>query len=570
MSFKSFSKISFLLFAYFSSWQMAHAATPNQQAIGIINPGQVQNNLLENSQPPPRKLAPSITEEPAPTATIPQGEKIKLELTGVLIEGNTIFSTAELEAIFNPFLHKTISLADLQRLVDAVTKKYRDAGYILSQAILPPQRIKKNGPVKIEVIEGFISHVLIQGNPGLARVLLEKYSKPVLQSRPLKMSILERQLLLANDLPGLNVKAVITPSRTIPGSADLTLLATRKLLSSYLVYDNFGSRYLGPHQTSFGVTGNSLFTPGDSNALHFSTTSRTGELQFAEFVRTQPLGWKETTLLIGSNYTQTNPKFTLTSSDIIGRSFSVFSNLTYPYLRSRNQNLSFTGLMNYQNVTSTILGGPFYQDRLRSLGLSGSYDKIDHLSGFNTLRLSLEHGFNILGAAQHFYLSRPNGRSAFTRSNLSASRLQTLTQRFALYLGIDGQYAFNPLLVSEQFSFGGANWGRGYDPSEIVGDRGLAAKLEFRVQTTPSLRWLQNVQYYVFYDAGKIWNLDAINLPGEQSATSTGLGARLTFVPQITGEFFVAKPLTRKVTTLTLMNVNPNQARGFFQLVARL
>lgn len=569
MSFKSFGKAVLVLFAFFTSWQIAHAITPVEQAIGIVNPGQVQNNLERTSIPAPRKLAPSIKEAPPPSAPIPEGEKIHLKLSKVVFQGNTIYETGELQKIFKPFINKTISLANLQQLVDQVTKKYRDTGYILSQAILPPQKIK-NGVVKIVIIEGFISRILIQGNPGLARIYLEKYGQAILESKPLQMSVLERQMLLANDLPGLNVKAVITPSRNIPGAADLTLFASRKLVSAYLVYDNYGSRYLGPQETSFGVTGNSLFTAGDSNALHFSTTARTREVQFSEFIHTQPLGSKGLTWLLGTNYTQTRPEFTLTSSDIVGRSYSAFTNLTYPYLRSRTQNLSFIGAANYQNVTSTILGGPFYQDRIRSLSLSGAYDKTDHWQGYNTLSLSLERGFEVFGADMHFYQSRPKGRAAFTRSDLSASRLQTLTQRLSLYLGMQGQYAFNPLLVSEQFAFGGAYYGRGYDPSEIVGDRGLAGKVEFRIQTLPDFKWLQSVQYYAFYDAGKIWNLDSINLPGEQSAVSTGVGARLILVPQVQAEFFIAKPLTRKVSTLVQMHANPNQARGFFQLIARI
>ena len=109
-----------------------------------------------------------------------------------------------------------------------------------------------------------------------------------MQSRPLKDSDLEHYLLLADDLPGITVKAVITPSPTIPDSADLTLVVERKIVNAYLAYDNYGTRYLGPQEISYGAAFNSILLPGDSNAFHFTTTSQRKEVQFAEFVHGCP------------------------------------------------------------------------------------------------------------------------------------------------------------------------------------------------------------------------------------------------------------------------------------------
>ena len=42
--------------------------------------------------------------------------------------------------------------------------------------------------------------------------------------------------------------------------------------------------------------------------------------------------------------------------------------------------------------------------------------------------------------------------------------------------------------------------------------------------------FLNAVQWYLFYDAGIVWNRDGVNLFPKQSATSIGLGSRLTII----------------------------------------
>lgn len=535
------------------------------QLPSFFDAGRISRELRATEIPTPTKVTPLITDTATTHQPVTGGSQLSFKLTHVIITGNTVFSTRSLECFFASAINKTISLAELQNRVKDISEKYRAAGYILSRAILPPQEIK-NGIVRVKVLEGFISKVTVEGKPGLARCVVADYGRVVLRSRPLQIKVLERQVLLANDIPGISVQAVITPSKTIPASADLTLIANRKIFNGYVTYDDFSTRFLGPLETSWGGSVNSVFLPGDNNALHFATSSQTKELQFAEFVHTQAVGNQGSSFILGSNYTETRPGFSLEPLEIIGRSFSVYSSLTYPIIRSRTQNLFIRGSGNYQNVTSTILSVPFYQDRFRSLGIGGFYSTDDCLKGFNTLDFNVSHGFDILGANKHFFQSRPKGQSQYTKLIFNASRTQPFATRFSLYTALQSQYSFEPLLATEQFGYGGPLYGRGYGPSEIVGDRGLGGKVELRVDTAPELCLLKAVQYYVFYDAGIIWNIDKHNLPPEQSATSTGLGARFNFLPQLTGDLYIAKPLSRKAITLTPFGQNFYQARGFFQI----
>jgi hemolysin activation/secretion protein len=541
------------------------AVEEEQQAVNYVDAGRVEQQVRSNAPPQTKSsVKTEVSQAPEPKT---KEAKIHFKLTKVTFIGNTVFSQRELQKIFDPSLGKDISLETLQKLVRDVSVKYRTAGYILSRAILPPQVIK-GGAVKVQVVEGFISQVTLKGKTASVKPLLEAYGKHIMQQRPLNVSTLERYALLANDLPGVAVKMVINPSKDVQGGADLTFVTTETPINAYATYDDYGTRYIGPLEASLGTSFNSIFVPGDSNSIRFAATTRPHELQYVDVSHIQPWGSNGTHWLLDTNYSETKPGFVLTPSDIVGRNYVFMGDLSYPWIRSRNSNISFHTGFNYQNVVSTLGGLPFYDDRIRSLTIGATYDKMDSYRGINTASLDIVHGFDILGAADHVNQSRIRGHSQYYREVFGLSRLQAINPRFSVFVAIKGQYTWQALLATEQFGIGGPDFGRGYDPSEIVGDKGVAGKIELRMDTAPDYAFLHSVQYYAFYDAGIIWNIDQIDLPPNQSLTSTGVGARFSFIPQLSGNFFIAKPLSRQVSVFEVLHQNTTQMRTFFQIAA--
>ena len=365
------------------AWISVYADISRQEIPSIqnaVDPGLITKRLqgpvdnFPTATTVPRK--PALSE----TKTNPVEEKIKFKLVHVTFKGNTAFKTYELEAIFKPFYNKTISLAVFKDLVNQISKKYRSAGYILSRAILPPQTIKQ-GEVQIQIIEGRISVVTVSGNPGWVDRVIKKYSQPIIKSHPLQIQTLERSLLLMNDLPGASVKAVITPSDTVPAAADLDLVTQQKKIGAYLSYDNYGTRYIGPQEIGLGVVLNSVTLPGASDTVRLMTVAQTSEMEYIEYTHTNPLGSNGAKLTIGGNYANTQPEFVLSGFDVVGRSKLVYADISYPVLRSRAGNFYIHSTANYQNVSSTILGFPFYADFIRSLVIGGEYNAIDHWRG---------------------------------------------------------------------------------------------------------------------------------------------------------------------------------------------
>jgi hemolysin activation/secretion protein len=548
-------------------WSSAHAETIRAGVTTAVDPGLVQQYIKKSVPPLDTNLTPAakLIEPTAPPETAES--KIKFKLTKIILKGNTVFSTDELETIFKPSINTMISIADLQALVNKVTEKYRAAGYILSRAILPPQTIT-NGVVQVQVIEGYISKVAISGNPGWVEKVLQKYNEKILTSRPLRIRVLEKSLLLMNDVPGVSAKAVLTPSKSISGSADLNVVTEFKRAAGYLSYDNLGSRYLGPQEIGAGVAVNSITWPGSSDGLRMLTVPYTNQMRYFEYNHTNPIGSEGTKFTFDTNYTRTKPGFLLDDFDVIGTSSITYFDLATPWIRSRNENLYIHSTFNYMNISSTILGQPFYSDLIRSLVFGGEYTSLDRFRGANDVRIDFEKGLEILGAVKHVNQSRPMGEPNFFKGTLFLSRLQALPAQFSLFAAALGQYAFNPLLATEQYAYGGFPWGRGYPPSEIVGDDGLGMKVELRRDFAIDKPWLSSIQGYLFYDAGIIWNRDGIDLPPKQSATSTGFGVQLGFMSHLTGNLYYAKPLTHSIIAQVAMQKDPLKPGIFFQLVA--
>ena len=94
--------------------------------------------------------------------------------------------------------------------------------------------------------------------------------------------------------------------------------------------------------------------------------------------------------------------------------------------------------------------------------------------------------------------SRFNGRVDFTKAELTLSRLQPLFAGLSLLAAAYGQYALTPLLNSELCGYGGRLFGRGFDPSQYVGDTCIDLLAELRFDIPRELPSLTQAQFYGF------------------------------------------------------------------------
>jgi len=569
---------SLILFSVIASFSLiAQAATISPTLLpSTVQPGNVGQtfNPQPLEAPPPSQALPQQPHAPGGGAAGGQAAGIKFKLTHVVIEGNTVFTYTDLYPLFAKKVNTVITVSDLFKIVEDVTNFYRNHGYILSRAILPPQHVE-NGTVVIRVIEGFIKNISVIGNPRGAKDLVQAYGQNIANDRPIRVQTMEYYLLLANEVPGTTARAVLAPSKTTVGASDLNLATYNKIITGYFSYDNYGTRYVGPQEDTGSFSVNSIFRSGDTTQVTYGTTPKGRELRYFDMNMNTPIGGDGLRWTFGGNDSRTRPLFVLQPLDINGDAKTFYTSIQYPVIRTQAASLTVSGSFNYfdSQVLTTDADQLLYRDHLRPIQVGFSSTLIDHYGGNNLLSFNFKKGLNFLGATQNTSLfaqtSRPGGRGDFTKMTFNASRLQQLFWRFSFFAVTQGQYAFNPLLTSEQFGFGGSQLGRGYDSAEILGDRGLAGSGELRMDFFPGKILLQTLEMYYYYDAGVIWSIKFNSgVKMKQSATSTGFGARFSLLKYLFGNLMFTQPLTKQVAGLQLIG-NGRRPRIFFSLTAQ-
>jgi hemolysin activation/secretion protein len=509
-----------------------------------IDPGLIQERVVPPPAPPRPLNLPEL--KGGPDETLPEAARsVKVTLKQVHIEGATVLPVEQLQKLATPYVGREITGAEIFELARALTAMYRNAGYILSQVIVPPQSLS-SGTLTLRVIEGYVANVRVEGDPGVAATLAEIGEK-IKASRPLKAGDLERYLLIANNLPGVQLRSVLAPSQTV-GAADLTLIAAVKKTEGFASLDNFGSKYLGPGQLSAGIAGNQLF--GDDQLSFLGVGASDSEMLFGQLSYSRVLNSEGLRLGAIASQTNTKPGDILEPFDITGRAESATLVAAYPFLRTRNESLFGRALFDYRNVTSNVLDTRVMEDNIRALRLGATWIALDRLDGSNTLDIEWSKGLGGTQAGDPLE-SRAGADGNFSKTTFDYERFQPIGASYGLTLGAGGQWTEDLMFTSEQFALGGRRFGRAYDPAELVGDRALAFRMEADYYGAGDARTLRSYQVYGFYDVGKVWDVKdpATGTAYSQSLASAGFGTRLIFDRNVSAVLEAGFPLTKPVAS---------------------
>lgn len=519
--------------------------------------GRVEKNLQQDL-PDFKRSAPIDVKGNAPFEAPAGSQKITFILKDVVLEDASVYPTSEIKYLYDKKIGTKISLADVYSIAANLTAKYRADGYILTQVVVPPQTIG-DGTVRLRVVEGRLNDIRVDGTGALGSNadIINQYVAQLKSKGVLKNANLEKTLLLINDLPGVTARSVLSPSKSVVGASDLTILVERKKIDGSVQVDNFGSRYLGMWEILGGFNLNSIFGQNERITAQMAyAPSNQGvepELLYGSLSAALPVGAYGTTLEANIGKSYTNPGAGLEDFDVLGKSYSNGIKVNQPFIRTRELNLSSSLGLDRRSTETKSNVDTFKNDDITSLRLGGHVDYVDTLfsAAITNANIELSRGLSILGASKKgdSDLSRIAGNPEYTKITADVSRLERLTNDFSLMVATKGQLSSSALLSAEEFGIGGANGiGRGYDPSELVGEDGIAGSVELRWASPYKVSWLDNYSVYGFYDIGKVWNDDATtSSQKEQSLASTGLGMRANINSATRAGFMVALPLTREV-----------------------
>jgi hemolysin activation/secretion protein len=489
-------------------------------------------------------FAPSTTEGKLPQAAIP--------VRSVSIIGATAFPPGALNAATRGLAGQTVPLTQVEAARRALVSLYRSHGFVLTTVSLD---IDAQGNVRYIVTEGRIVAVKLSQNIGPVGSLVLRFLSHLTEERPASESQLEHWLLLAQQVPGVSVHAVLQADADDPGALTLVAEVTKQDVSAYATADNRGFDETGPAEGLGVVDLNSETSLGDQTELSLFHTSA-GTDNFGQASTSAFIGNSGLRLKLYGGAGRANPGGVLREIHY-NSAITVFgAQLSYPLILRRNQSLTVNGRFDGIENVINANGSRNSFDSLRVARIAAQYAVQDLLLGddrdaLNIVNVQLSQGLPILGASPD---GRPAGvagrageHSDFWKVNGSIGRTQTLFQPFndatvALRVEAGGQYSGVVLPSEEEFYLGGSRFTRGFYSGEVVGDNGAYATAELQLNTGYDFSVLSKdidlgVQYYAFYDWGETWSNLRTDLNYRLRSTGAGVRIGLTRYLEVDGEF---------------------------------
>lgn len=432
---------------------------------------------------------------------------------------------------------------------DQANAALRRDGWVASVQI-PPQEIT-GGELKLHVVTARITGVRVRGDAGPYEGILRSRIADLQALDPLNEREAERILLLAGDIPGLDVQLALRPAESGQQgevTGDLTIVFQRGAVLANV--QNYNSRLLG-RETGYlraelyGLTG-----AGDITYVGGSTTFN-DEQTIAQIGHIATLDGDGTTLGARFSYAWSRPD--LDALDFRTDTLIAGVDLARPLFRSVTSNGTAALGFDYINQTSDSGGIRQIEDRLRVIygALAADYRDLN-FDGSTRIkaaaRIELRKGLGIFDASDGGSLTAGvlQSRNGDARAFVARADVELYTQLtpFLSYsLRLLGQYSDDPLVNYEAFSLGNLTVGRGYDPGSNSGDRAVGIRNEV-IATYPVTERV-GAQAFGFYDVVLLDNVDPQSTETNRRLRSIGGGVRMTLASLALLEVTYAHPLDR-------------------------
>jgi hemolysin activation/secretion protein len=510
----------------------------------------------------PTVISPYEPEQPANAGSI------EFVLSTVELDGAETVSASALSPLYAEKIGRKIKLAEVFEIARAITRHYAEAGYPLSLAYVPAQEIDR-GAVRIRIIEGFVGEIDVAGAPKRAERRLRALGEKIMADRPLRQRTLERYLLLANETPGLAVTGVLSRGASPDRGVKMTLAVKEKRVSGAVNVNNRASRAVGREQVVGRGAISSLLTGVDQLSLSTVQSLKADELSVYGGRYSTVLTNEGLSLNIAATRSEAAPGVPFLR--VLGfetQGWTAGAGLSFPLVLTREVKAGVSAMVNWKEFRSAFGVTPNTLDRLWTTDFDVAVSIKDRWEGVNAIGVSLSKGWDIFDAtdAGSPLASRAGAGAEFIAVGAELSRIQRLAEWSDMTIAVKAQTASQPLLSSEQCGFGGAGFGRGYDPFEIAGDRCVVAMVELRASPAFLERGRLKAVPFVSFDAGAAQQKGPLSVGEDRNATlySLAAGARLSLTKYLAAGAEIGVPLKGVVA-----QEGDDDPRFFFSLEAK-
>ncbi|WP_229956169.1 ShlB/FhaC/HecB family hemolysin secretion/activation protein [Parasphingorhabdus litoris] len=553
-----------ILAAHSNVWAQSSIAAPTRE--------EIQRGLLgeaEKGQAQPLTVEGGIERSACPLAS-PEFADVKFTLQSVDFSGLGVVDASILRSAYTGYVDQEVSVAVVCEIRDRAATILRGAGYLAAVQV-PPQTIE-GGNVKFDVLLARMTSVQVRGDAGSSEKLLQQYIDRLTSEPVFNIDVAERYLLLARDIPGLDVRLSLRPVTSSADGRPGDVIGEFNVVRTPVYVDaniqNFGSKQVGRFGGLVRARFNGITGLGDETTVSAYSTADFSEQQVLQASHEFRVGGEG--LRFGGNFTYawTDPdlpnNFDIESETLVAGVYA-----TYPFIRKQTRNLFGTIGFEYIDQKTEILGTRTNEDDLSIAYARLDFSEIEAGSisgrgGYSAFEpkwamagsLELRQGLGILGASegcgpafvrcigQTVIPTRADGDPTAFVVRGEAKLDYRPTPLLAFTLKPRFQYSPDALFSYEEISGGNYTTGRGYDPGTIIGDSGYGLQTEVSygslIPESPNgTAW----QPYVYFDAMAVWNK---NFPGDpQKIYSAGGGIRATIGRQASLDVMAVVPLKR-------------------------
>ena len=473
-----------------------------------------------------------------------------LFVNDVVVEGSSVFSKAELDALTAPYEQRTVSFEDLQELRHDLSRRYVERGYVSSGVVIPDQSVT-NGVVVLRAVEGTLTDVVIEGNRRWRDGALTRRVE-LNMTGPLNVGDLQAGLSRLQRDPSIaRLNAELLPGAA-PGESYLRLgVAERRPFELAVLAGNDRSAAVGEDHATVGFTYRGLIGNGDSLAARVGTTEGAADNMLAYRV---PLTARGTALEVSlSDQDADIVEEPFTAVDIKSHIETWAVTAERPFVESAEGGITGFVSLEHRRSESTLLGLPF----------SFSAGDVDGKARGSSVAIGVE--WSQRGAAQAWATRAlvQAGIDAFdpTRNETAPDSDFTLLLAQAEYARRIGwrhgqllargvlQVADEPLLAMYKLPVGGRHSVRGYRESQLVRDHGLAASVEYRfaafVDDTGQRRGKLDLAVFADYGVSKDED-ESLFTSGREDLASVGIGLIWDPLPGLHAEIYRGRELKER------------------------
>lgn len=445
-------------------------------------------DAVQETRKPPVPLRPaSLVEARRPPVPSRAGvEKYKavrkILIKKIVVEGHQILPGEEIRLLVKKYENRMLSTEEISSIANEITELYKSYGIMTALAYLPPQEVENN-TLKINIIEGRIGNIKVEGN----RHTWDFYLRNVLKQNEgdiIFVPEIEQNIINFNKNNDIKLRATVKKGENL-GESDIILHVEEKQpFHLGASFDNTGIRSTGNLKTGTTLTIDSLLGFRDRLVGNYSFANGVNSV-FS--VYDFPIGYGGTRVGGLFSYGDSQVKQGLYKDlKIEAKTLEIGTFLNQPIFNNNKYIVYSTLGFNARKTETYLLDELAFeptQVRVGNIGLTAiATDKYGQWVHNSTANL----GMNILG-----------GQEKFFKYNASLQRIQFIGKKCLLLIKGAAQFTTDDIPAIEQFSVGGYSTVRGYPESYSLGDNGFSFNAEFRFPL-----FIDRLQGLVFADMG--------------------------------------------------------------------